>query len=142
MGQGEAWNLPPDPIALGGTMLTKEQILGADDSEKMKLNVPEWGGDVFIRVMSGKERDRLEGTFQGKISYNNVRARIATLVLCDEEGKLLFSLDDIEALGKKSCAVLDMIFEKAMKLNRITKEDVEELGKNSEDGQTEGSGSD
>ena len=37
--------------------LTKDQILAADDLGVLKLTVPEWGGDVYIRVMSVGERD-------------------------------------------------------------------------------------
>ena len=41
-------------------LLTKDAILQAQDSKLEKLEVPEWGGHVFIKSMSGTERDNFE----------------------------------------------------------------------------------
>ncbi len=46
--------------------LTAEQILAADDMGLKKVTVPEWGGDVFIRVMSVGERDEYERMWIGQ----------------------------------------------------------------------------
>ena len=46
--------------------LTKDQILAADDMGMLKLAVPEWGGDVYIRVMSVGERDASENEWMRK----------------------------------------------------------------------------
>ena len=43
----------------------------------------------------------------------------------------MFSEKDITALGKKSAAALDRIYEASQKLNRLTDGDVDELAKNS-----------
>ena len=37
--------------------LTADQILAADDMGLKEVAVPEWGGSVFIRVMTVGERD-------------------------------------------------------------------------------------
>ena len=42
------------------TMLTREQILGSDDLKRQTVAVPEWGGDVFVRMLTGGERDAFE----------------------------------------------------------------------------------
>ena len=41
-------------------LLTKEQILRVKDIETRKVNVPEWGGDVMVRSLTGAERDYFE----------------------------------------------------------------------------------
>ncbi len=114
-------------------MLTKQDILNADDTKTTVVDVQEWGGQVIIGVMSGFARDRFEASIIGKnggTNAGNIRAKLAASTLQDEEGNLLFTEKDITALGKKSAAALDRIFEAAQKLNRIGDEDVEELAKN------------
>jgi len=116
--------------------LTKEGILGAADSKIEKLDVPEWGGHVFIRSMTGTERDEFEAetyVTKGKtVEFNrrNFRARLLVRALCDEKGEALFTLKDIDALGKKSAKALDRCFGAAQKLNGLSAEDVDELTKN------------
>ena len=115
-------------------MLSKEQILKADDSKTIELDVPEWGGTVMIGTMSGFARDQFEAAILGKnggANTTNIRAKLAASTLIDEEGNLLFTAKDVAALGKKSAAALDRVFEAAQKLNRISDTDVEDLAKNS-----------
>jgi hypothetical protein len=45
----------------------------------------------------------------------------------------------VEALGKKSAAALNRVFEVAQRLSGITDDDVEELAKNSVGGPSDGS---
>ncbi len=123
--------------------LTKQQILSADDCKKERIDVPEWGGEVYIRVMTGAERDMFEAGLYGSDNYNgsgkmnfkNVRAKLATLTLCDESGNRLFTDADMVTLGTKSAAALDRVFSAAQKLNGFTDQDVEDLAKNSVSGQ-------
>ena len=111
--------------------LTAAEILAADDLGLKKVHVPEWGGDVYIRVMSVGERDTYERMWIGKreSGIDNFRTQYLARVLCDEQGKLLFSRDQIDALAAKSGAVMGNLFDVAMKHNRMTEEDVVELGK-------------
>jgi hypothetical protein len=122
---------------MSDSILTKDSILAADDSRVEALDVPEWGGRVHLRVMSGTDRDRMERNFLAQKeggageAPGNIRAMIACLTLCDAEGALLFdSNGDIEALGRKSAAALDRVFSASMRLNRFGEDDVEGLAKN------------
>lgn len=112
-------------------MLTRAQILASDDILKEEVNVPEWGGHVFVRVMSGTLRDRLEGA-ASKDRFSNFRARLVAYTVCDELGVLLFNEADIVALGHKSAAAMERVFPVATRLNGMTKDEVEALEKNSE----------
>lgn len=111
--------------------LSAEQILAADDMGLKRVEVPEWGGEVFLRVMSVGERDAYERQWIGKkeTGIENFRTRYLAGVLCDEKGKLLFSRDQIASLAEKSGAVMGRLFDEAMKHNKMTEEDVQELGK-------------
>jgi len=56
---------------------------------------------------------------------------LLALTVCDEKGVLLFSTEDIEALGEKNAATLDKLFEVAQRLAGLRAQDVEEKIKNS-----------
>lgn len=115
-------------------ILTKDQILKADDVKRQEVDIPEWGGSVFIAVLSGTARDRFETSIVGKnggVNMANIRAKLAAVTVVDENGDLLFDQKDLIKLGRKSGAALDRIYEASQKLNRITDSDVEELAKNS-----------
>ena len=108
------------------------QILAAEDLGILKVTVKEWGGMTLgIRVMTVGERDAYEREWIGKkeTGIENFRTEYLQRVLCDENGKLLFTRDQIEQLGKKSAAVMSRLFEKAMKHNAMSEADVEELGR-------------
>ena len=111
--------------------LSAEQILAADDLGLLKVIVKEWGGEVFVRVMSVGERDSYERMWIGRkeTGVENFRTEYLARVLCDETGTLLFTREQIEALSKKSGAVMGKLFDKALKHNNMTEADVEELGK-------------
>lgn len=109
--------------------LTREQILECRDLvEPQEVPVPEWGGSVFLRPMNGtaKERWEVEHVRSGD---KDVRARLLAHTVCDEGGQLLFKPEDIARLSGKSAAPLQRLFNAAMKMNAIGKEDVDELEK-------------
>lgn len=116
-------------------LLSKAEILQAEDLNHEDVPVPEWGGDVRVRTMTGSERDQFEGYCvsagkNGVGGLDNVRATLLSLVLVDEEGERLFTKRDVAALGRKSVAALDRAFEVAQRLNRLSNRDVEELEEN------------
>lgn len=126
-------------------MSLREDILAALDAKVVRLEVPEWKTTVFLRVMSGGERDAFETVCQpdpktGRKSLINFRARFAAIVLGDEQGNRIFTDADIPALAKKSARALDRILEAGMKHNGFSESDVEELEGKSESGQSVDSG--
>lgn len=126
-------------------LLTREQILGATDIITEVVPVPEWGGEVLVRSLSGAERDRFEASIvdvRGKrrsVNLLNVRARLVALAIVDESGQQVFRAGDVEALGAKSAAALSRVFDAAQRLSGLSDDDVEELKKNSRSGQSDGS---
>lgn len=127
--------------------LTRDAIFGVNDLIKEKVTIEEWGGYVFVRRLKGSERDLFDKlTFESngpdvQMNKDNLRARVAALTVCDNEGNRLFTDADIEALGEKAGSALDQIFAVAIRLNKFRKEDLEDLAKNSEGAPSEGSGS-
>jgi len=129
-------------------VLGRDAILAAQDIQQEVLPVPEWGGDVIVRALSGTQRDAFEAGVveqrgkDTKMNLVNIRARLVALSVVGEDGKPLFSARDIPALGKKSARALQRGWDKARELSGLSDDDVEELAKNSEDGQSDGSTSD
>ena len=112
--------------------LTAEQILASDDLGLKKVAVREWGGDVYIRVMSVGERDSYERLWMGKrdTGVENFRTEYLARVLCTEKGELLFTRAQVVALASRSGAVVGRLFDSALKHNNMTEADVEQLAKN------------
>jgi hypothetical protein len=104
--------------------LTREQILAADDLTRERVDVPEWGGPVFVRLMSAAEHARLGLAFDS-IPKEKVREHVVALTLCDDAGNPLFTPDDVEALGRKSKDAIERVFAAAQRLNKLGAADVE-----------------
>ena len=117
--------------------LTKEQILQASDLQRELVSVPEWDGEVWVRGLSGKERDAFEADSlvqTGKthrVRLENLRARLCALAMCDQAGGRLFDDKDVEALGAKSGAALARVYAVAQRLSGIGQQEAEELAGNS-----------
>lgn len=121
--------------------LGKTDILKARPLRTRKVEVPEWGeeGDyVLVREMTGAERDQYEDSRlvrrgdRFEITNANVRAKLCSLTICDEDGQRIFTDAEAAQLGKQSAAALDRCFAAALELSGLTKADQEELEKNSE----------
>ena len=110
--------------------LTRDDILGKVQLAVEQVQVPEWGGPVYIREMSGAERDAWEALVFGEEKAKNIRATLAAVCLCDETGKRLFADEDAVKLGATSGSALQRVFDAAMRINKLRKEDVEEVAKN------------
>lgn len=119
--------------------LSRDQILGCNELQTEEVNVPEWGGSVLVRAMTGLERDRFESSIMntqgGKsptLKYENIRAKLAQKTIVDpvDMRTPMFTEGDIDALGKLSAVALDRVFTAAQRLSGLTSEDVDEMAKN------------
>jgi hypothetical protein len=126
-------------------ILNRDAILAALDLPKELVSVPEWGGDVYVRGLTGKERDQFEAGMidqRGKsqvVNLQNIRAKLASMSICDEDGKRLFTDADLAALAGKSAIALNRVFDVARKLSGLGDTDVEELTKGLEENPLDGS---
>lgn len=113
--------------------LSRDDILAAPSRQYRDVDVPGWGGTVRVRSLTGTERDAFESSLTvtrgGKQKSNtaNFRARLVSLCLVDEDDKLLFSQADIAALGSKSVADLQAVFDVCNEMNNISDDDIDSL---------------
>lgn len=114
--------------------LNREAILAADDAPTLEVHIPEWNGSVKVRTMSARERDAFEwasiAADREGVTLANVRARFAVACCIDENGKPVFTDEDIAMLGDKSGAALDRIYQAIAKLNALGAGDIEDAAKN------------
>ena len=126
-------------------LLSKDQILAADDIQSERVLIPEWGGEVMVRGLTGAQRDQWEAGLtvrRGKQmvpDMRDFRARLVVLCAVDETGALVFGPGDVDALSGKSGAALDRLYDAAAKLSGISEKDVEDL--TGDFGRTDGDGS-
>lgn len=119
-------------------LLSKEAILAVQDTATELVEVPEWGGAVRVRGLTGAERDAFESEVvqrngrDVRTNTRNIRARMVVMSVVMEDGSRMFSYHDIEALGEKSARALDRIFAVAMRLSGLRDEDVAEMAEDFE----------
>jgi hypothetical protein len=114
-------------------MLSREAILAARDLETVVIEVPEWGGSVTLRGMSGVDRTHFERSIlkNETIDIENVYAKLLVRCIVDEAGNRMFTDADADALGAKSAVVLGRLAPVAQRLSGLLQSDVEELKKTS-----------
>jgi hypothetical protein len=129
-------------------LLTREQILKKRDLPREKVDVPEWGGTVMVRALTGAERDAFEQSIvdtrgkSAKANLANIRAKLCARCIVDDAGTRVLDDGDALSLGEQSANALQRVFNVAQRLNGMSPSDVEELAKNSKPGPSDGSTSD
>lgn len=106
-----------------------DDVLNADQTQSIKVHVPEWGRDVYVRTMplgdlQAWELACLRAQGQGVDDY---RTRYLSKCLVDENGRELFTSDQLKRISGKVGARL---FKIAQKHNDLDEKEIEEMGKN------------
>jgi hypothetical protein len=109
----------------------RERILAAPDLHRELVEVPEWGVSLYVRVMTARERDAFEAQqltlAKQDRGTDNIRARLVVLTAVDEQGARVSGDADADALGNKAVSAMDRLANVAMRINRFTASDIEEL---------------
>lgn len=103
-------------------ILSAAQINAIEDAVTETVPVPEWGGDVIIKGMTGTERDLFEaGMWEGgKLDRRNYRSRLLVQVLVNEQGTRLYTNAEAMVLGKRSGKVIDRLYDIAAGLSGLS----------------------
>jgi len=117
-------------------LLTKEQILAAQDITFEEVEVSEWGGIIRMKSLTGAERDKYESEIvkmkgnETSIVLKDLKVKLLALCIVDGEGNRIFTDGELSLLGGKNAKVINQLFEKAQSLCGLGNKDVEELTKN------------
>lgn len=119
--------------------LSINDILNAEDYKTEMVSVPEWGGEIEVATMSAEAKDayeisllKLKEDGEGfERDLENARAKMVAACVVDEHGNRMFKSEaQVKALGSKSAAALDRVFDVCKRLNHVSNEDIEELSGN------------
>src|SRR3990167_1006968 len=119
-------------------MLTRDQILSDKPLDTVEVDCPNLGGTIRLRPMLACERDAFEqrmvsmsqrASADPNVPLPNLRSFYLVHHIVDEHGELMFSVDDIDALGRQSARDIDKLFEVCQKLSSLTNDDVDALKK-------------
>jgi hypothetical protein len=125
-----------------------DKIIASAQRKTEEFEVPEWGGSVLLRELTGRERDKFESSMVERRgnnirqNFDNLRARLISICVVNEQGELLFNKADLNRLGDMPAAGLDRVFAKCQELNGLTQKDVEDLAEGFDSDTSEGSTSD
>jgi hypothetical protein len=122
-------------------MSARDLLLGAVELPRETVPVPELGlGTTFtLQCMSGEKRDAFELSLTALTANQkrrlpdptNYRAKLLVFSIIDPEtGELVFTPNDIPAVGKIRADVLSRLADVAQRLSGIRREDVEDAEKN------------
>jgi hypothetical protein len=106
-----------------------DQIKAADHGNQLKVHVPEWKCDVWVRTLPLGELQSwelacLRSKGEGVEDY---RTLYLSKCLVDEAGKSLFTSDELKGL---SGTVGARLFRIAQKHNELDDKEIEDIGKN------------
>lgn len=103
-------------------ILTRTQILDAEDIGFQEVEVPDWGGVVRLRTLTGEEAVKFAETTKDKPGESS--ALLLSLVCVDEDGERIFTPADITALTRKSMRPILLLQKVAMQMNGLAEEEV------------------
>jgi len=121
------------------TILTRKQIIAADDIKRELVSVPEWGGEVWVYGLTGAE----VGTYRKAIvamkgdnpvfNFADAQVKLVAMATRDDAGKRYFVGEAEKELGNKSELAIMRIFPVAQRLSGLEDDSINELVDNLKD---------
>lgn len=109
-------------------VLTRKAILEAQDLKRQVVQVAEWGGEVIVTELSAARRLEMEKSLPEEDS--RIWPVLVAFCCVDEQGKPIFSLEDVQILEEKNAKTLIRVGRVALRLNRIGTKESDELEEN------------
>lgn len=117
------------------TLLDRAAFFAAEDAKHEDIPVPQLGGSIRIRVLSGAARDAFneyvrtdDDGARKPASATGAALLVATCINAD--GEPMFSMEDIDLIREKSAAALDVLAAAAMRINGMGAKAEEDAAKN------------
>ena len=123
-----------------GRLLSKFDIFEASNQQREKVEIPEWGGYVYVTAVSAADwvsfqdetaKGKDEG---GKADASLWMGRVLARTIVDEDSQRLFDDADAEELMKKPLTIINRLFRASDKLNDFTGRGLQNAEKNFEAG--------
>jgi hypothetical protein len=114
-------------------VLTADDILAIEDISIVPVDIPEWGGMVYVKAMTSLQRERyfemLKRTVgkgrkaREKVVLEKASALLVQMTACNAQGELMFTREQVSALSLKASKPMERICDAASKLNGLDDED-------------------
>lgn len=131
--------------------MNREEFLAFNDTVIEEVFIKEMNTELFVKNLTGAERAQWE---MDPIAVNNdakkgntlqftksrivsAKERLVELATCNKDGSRFFKDGDASAIGRRNARVISALYDVGARLSGITKEDLDELAKNSGDGPVE-----
>ena len=117
-------------------ILTREDFLSGSSLKKELVDVPELGGSLWLRELPARDllafNDRVqelqkEGEELKPHQSLTLMAFLVSRSACDQDGKLLFTEDDVEQLGETKINVLTALSMKVMEMAGLNTRVIQEV---------------
>lgn len=108
-------------------MLSRESILSAADTRLEPVAVPEWGGTVYVPVLSLAD---LEALAKEQKARTFTTADMAVRVIRDESNQRVFTDADAGELGRKSFRAINRVVSTFNAVNGLGADAAEQAEKN------------
>lgn len=108
--------------------LTAEQIDAAGDLERVAVEVPEWGGTVYVQQIACADLDTFlelqDAAGTGRFKLRDM-CRLVALSLVNEDGERLYSDEAAARLGRRNSKLIERLFFKGLEVSGMTKAGIE-----------------
>ncbi|WP_025917672.1 hypothetical protein [Herminiimonas sp. CN] len=103
-------------------LLTKAQIIAADDLKTQDIEVPEWGGTVRVKAATPAIIKAVRASAKNKKGEDDdsFGYRLMAKSIVDENGNPVFALADIADLEAKSLAAVKRVMDAINELNAFS----------------------
>ena len=109
--------------------LTADAIRNARDFKIDCVDVPAWGGSVYVRSIPLRDLkvfyDASGAAAEGTFGPDEM-VRVVAICLCDESGVRLFSDDQVSELAEKDPDAIRVVFDAAVKIIGLSRSGIED----------------
>ena len=111
-------------------MSLRDSILGATDRKLKPVDVPEWGATVYLRELSAAQVaafkaksiaavDLKTNEIKDAATLTELEVSVCLWGICDEDGRRVFTDNDVKLLGEKSPIVISRLADEIIKMSGV-----------------------
>lgn len=105
-------------------ILSADDIFAAEDIQTCEVDVPEWGGTVVLKMLTGEQM--IAFWEKNKKSESEAMANLIAMSAVKPDGSPLFTEEQVSRLKKKSFKAMTRLQDAALKLNGLKDKDKQE----------------
>lgn len=119
---------------------TRDSILNSSDRISGFVDIPEWGGRVYLATLTVAQRAKFldslsklgggQNALEQAANYSRAQCDLLACAIVGPDSVELFTLDDVERLTTKSPALVGRVYDEIVRLNGFSVVATEDNAKN------------